>query len=117
LELDRLGPFGQKNERPVFASTKVELAQPPSTMGEGGLHLSITVKQHNTTIRAIAFGKGEWAAEMEQVDGPISICYAASINRFRGRETVQLQLIDWQADSLQPESASVSDTQSESTPS
>ena len=95
LELDCLGPFGQENPRPQFVATRVELAEPPKTMGEGGRHLSLVFQQHKTRIRAIAFGKGEWASQMEEAGGPFSISFAPNINRFRGFESVQLQLKDW----------------------
>lgn len=94
-ELDCLGPFGQENPRPQFVATRVELAEPPRTMGEGGRHLSLVFQQHKTKIRAIAFGKGEWASQMEEDGGPFSISFAPGINRFRGFESVQLQLKDW----------------------
>ncbi|MEX0727082.1 MAG: single-stranded-DNA-specific exonuclease RecJ, partial [Planctomycetaceae bacterium] len=97
LELDRLGPFGKENERPTFVATRVQLAEPPRTMGEGDRHLSLTLKQHGCTLRAVAFGKGDWAEPLSQLTGTISIRFAPSINRFRGYETVQLQLMDWQA--------------------
>jgi len=95
-ELDRLGPFGQENPRPVFAATRVELAEPPRTMGDGDRHLSLRVRHYGTVLRAVAFGRGEWAKQIEAVDGPISISFAASINEFRGRRNVELRLIDWQ---------------------
>jgi len=98
-ELDTLGPFGQGNPRPVFAASQVELAAPPKTMGEGDRHLDLRVKQHNVTLRAIAFGRGEWAEEIAAANGPLSIGFTAAINRFRGRENVELKLEDWQADS------------------
>lgn len=94
-ELDCLGPFGQENPRPQFVATQVNLAEPPRTMGEGGRHLSLVFQQHKTKIRAIAFGKGEWASQMEEAGGPFSISFAPSINRFRGFESVQLHLKDW----------------------
>jgi len=94
-ELDCLGPFGQENPRPQFVATRVELAEPPRTMGEGGRHLSLVFQQHKTKIRAIAFGKGEWASQMQADGGPFSISFAPSINRFRGFESVQLHLKDW----------------------
>ena len=96
LELDRLGPFGRANPRPVFASTRVELAEPPRKMGEGERHLDLRVKHYGKVMRAIAFGRGEWADEIAAVEGPISITYAANINRFRGQQNVELQLLDWQ---------------------
>jgi single-stranded-DNA-specific exonuclease len=96
-ELERLSPFGQENPRPVLASTRVELAEPPRTMGEGDRHLSLRVRQHNTTLRAVAFGKADWAEPIAQAGGELAISYAACINRYRGVENVELQLIDWQA--------------------
>src|SRR5262245_45227218 len=106
-ELDRLGPFGRANPRPVLASTRVELAEPPRKMGEGERHLDLRVRHYGKVMRAIAFGRGEWADEIAAVNGPISVCFAANINRFRGQENVELQLLDWQADSCRTASNSI----------
>jgi single-stranded-DNA-specific exonuclease len=95
-ELERLGPFGRSNPRPVLASSRVELAEPPRRMGEGERHLSLLVRHYGKTMRAVAFGRGEWAEPIAAAKGPISIGYAPHINRFRGRENVELQLVDWQ---------------------
>jgi len=98
LELDRLGPFGHKNSRPIFVSSRVELSEPPRKMGEGERHLSLLVRQYGKAIRAVAFGRGEWADDIEAINAPFSICYSVNLNRFRGRESVQLQLRDWQSE-------------------
>jgi single-stranded-DNA-specific exonuclease len=98
-ELDQLGPFGQKNPRPVFAATHIELTEPPRTMGEGDRHLSMRVRQYGKTLRVIAFGRGEWVDEIARTNGPITISFEPGINRFRGRESVELKLKDWQPDS------------------
>ncbi len=94
-DLERLGPFGAHNPRPVFVASNVQLASPPKKMGEGERHLSIQVRQFGETMRGVAFGKGDWADEMAQVTGPISICFQPTINRFQGREKVEFQLLDW----------------------
>lgn len=102
-ELDRLGPFGRDNPRPVLATQGVELAEPPRRMGEGERHLSLTLRQGSRKIRAISFGKGDWADEISAAvasGATISICFAPNINRFRGQENVEMQLIDWKADAL-----------------
>lgn len=99
-ELDCLGPFGQENPRPQFVATRVDLAESPRTMGEGGRHLSLVFQQQKTKIRAIAFGKGEWASQMEEDGGPFSISFAPSINRFRGYESVQLHLKEWVSENV-----------------
>jgi len=95
-EINRMGPFGRGNPRPVFASSHVELAEPPRRMGNGERHLSVLFRHYGKTMRAISFGKGDWADELAAVEGPIAISFSPMINRFRGRENVELQLIDWQ---------------------
>jgi single-stranded-DNA-specific exonuclease len=94
-ELEKLGPFGAANKRPVFVVTGVELAGTPRRIGEGERHLSLMVRQYGTSLRGVAFGKGEWADEMTQVNGPLSLCLQPVINRFRGEEKVEFQLLDW----------------------
>ncbi|MCL4104803.1 UNVERIFIED_CONTAM: hypothetical protein GTU68_034242, partial [Idotea baltica] len=94
-ELEHLGPFGEANPKPRFASTRVDVAEPPKTMGEGDRHLALRLKQHKTFLRAVAFGRGEWAEEIAAVDGPLSVSYVPQINDFRGFEKVELQLHDW----------------------
>ncbi|MCH2211331.1 MAG: single-stranded-DNA-specific exonuclease RecJ [Fuerstiella sp.] len=94
-ELNHLGPFGEANPVPRFAATNVELAEPPRTMGEGDRHLSLRIRQHQTVMRAVAFGRGEWAEEIAAVNGHLSVCFAPVINSFRGFERVELRLIDW----------------------
>ena len=94
-ELERLGPFGQENPQPRFVASRVELAEPPKTMGEGDRHLAIKVRQQGTTLRGVAFGRGEWAEQLQSTVGPISITFAPVINTFRGYNKVELQLIDW----------------------
>jgi len=96
-ELDRLGPFGRGNPKPVFATTAVELAEPPRTMGEGERHLALRVRHYGKVLRAIAFGRGEWAGPIAESNGPLEISFAAGINHFRGQQNVELQLIDWKA--------------------
>lgn len=96
-ELNLLGPFGQENPSPVFASGQVELAKPAATMGEGDRHLNVQFRQNGTQLRAIAFGRGEWAEELNQLGGPVTISFEPMINSFRGRESVELRLLDWKA--------------------
>ena len=76
-------------------AAQVELAEPPRTIGEGDRHLSIKVRQHRTHMRAVAFGRGEWAEELKAAKGPLSLSFAPVINSFRGFDRVELHLIDW----------------------
>jgi len=94
-ELERLGPFGARHRRPIFSVSRAQLAEPPSTMGGGGRHLSLKIQAGQKAIRCVAFGKGEWAEELAQVNGPLDVCFSAGINHYRGFESVELQLHDW----------------------
>lgn len=96
--IEQLGPFGAEHRRPVFSASRVDVVGQPSKMGEGERHLSLRVKHYGKVIRAIAFGQGEWADEIKAAGGQISICFAPTINRFRGQECVEMQLIDWKPD-------------------
>jgi single-stranded-DNA-specific exonuclease len=102
LELDRLGPFGHMNRRPIFAATSVELVEPPRKMGEGERHLSLRVRQFGTVMRAVAFGRAEWADEIAAAGRTIAVSFAPGINRYRGMESVELQLVDWQSERAEP---------------
>lgn len=95
-ELESLGPFGCAHQRPRFAASGVELAEPPRRMGGGERHLSVRVRQGSKVLRCVAFGKGDWADELSRVSGPLSICFTAGLNEFNGYESVELQLVDWQ---------------------
>ncbi|MFP6766839.1 MAG: single-stranded-DNA-specific exonuclease RecJ [Planctomycetaceae bacterium] len=98
--LDALGPFGQANPRPRFAASDVELAGDPRTMGEGDRHLSLALKTNGRPLRAVAFGRGEWAEPLRTTTEPLAICFEPMINRWKGRESVELKLIDWKVDEL-----------------
>ena len=95
--LDTLSPFGQGNPRPRFSAPGVELAEAPQTMGEGDRHLRLALKTGDRPLKAVAFGRGDWAEPIGAADGPLSICFEPMINRWRGRESVELRLIDWKS--------------------
>lgn len=97
-ELDGLGPFGSEHRKPIFAATRCDLVEPPRKIGGGERHLSMKLRQFNKVMKAIAFGKADWADQIAATNGPISVCFSPAVNSFNGYETVDLQLIDWQAD-------------------
>jgi len=94
-QIEQLAPFGNGNPRPVLCAAGVEISGTPSRMGGGNLHLSVKLAQHSVTLRAVAFGQGDWAEQLDQVGGPIDIAYQPVINEFRGRRNVELRLVDW----------------------
>ncbi len=94
-QLERLAPFGQGNSRPLLCTTGVALSGPPKPLGTSGHHLAMMLTQHGVTLRAVAFGGGDWADELAAIDGPLDVAFRPVINNFRGRQSVELHLVDW----------------------
>ena len=94
-QIARLAPFGQANARPLLCTTGVTLAEAPRSMGADGRHLALKLHQHGVTLRAVAFGGGEWAAEIAAADRPLDVAFRPVINTFRERHNVELHLVDW----------------------
>ncbi|MBN1395448.1 MAG: single-stranded-DNA-specific exonuclease RecJ [Pirellulales bacterium] len=93
--VERLAPFGHGNARPLLCTTGVTLAGAPKPLGSGGHHLAMTLSQHDVALRAVAFGGGEWAEQLAALDGPMDVAFRPVINHFRGRQSVELHLVDW----------------------
>jgi len=94
-QIERLAPFGQGNPRPTLCASGVVLVGAPRRMGGGDRHLSLKLKQHHATLRAVAFGRGDWADPLSQINGPLDIVFRPVINTFAGRRSVELHLVDW----------------------
>jgi single-stranded-DNA-specific exonuclease len=94
-QLERLAPFGPGNFRPLLCTTGATLAGPPKPLGNSGHHLAMQLAQHGVTLRAVAFGSGDRADELAALDGPLDIAFRPVINNFRGRQSVELHLVDW----------------------
>ena len=92
-EIERLAPFGVGNAHPLFATCGVRLARPPRRVGTGGKHLSLWVSQDGAAFRAIAFGRGEMASDLERA-GVCSIAYTPHFNDYRGRRSLELEVKD-----------------------
>ncbi len=94
-QIEMMAPFGQSNPRPILTATGVSLLGTPKTLGSGGRHLSMTIQHGNVTLKAIAFGQGEWKDELIEQPSTIDIAFRPVINEFAGKRSVQLQLVDW----------------------
>ena len=58
-------------------------------------NISAKLMQHGAPMRAVAFGHGDWVDELAQIDAPLDVAYRPVINDFRGRQSVEIQLVDW----------------------
>lgn len=89
--IEALEPFGKENPRPVLVTGGVRVRE-VRRMGSDGQHLALSVAQGEVVLRAVAFGQGGWIdclAEGQSVD----VIYTPRLNRFRGRTTVELELV------------------------
>jgi single-stranded-DNA-specific exonuclease len=94
-QIDSLAPFGCGNPRPVLCATGVRLVEQPKKIGTTERHLSLKLVQGQTRIRGVGFGHAEWAEELAAAGGPLDIAYRPVINEYRGRHSVEVQLVDW----------------------
>jgi single-stranded-DNA-specific exonuclease len=98
-QIECLAPFGHGNHRPVLCTTDVRLAEPPKRIGSTGRHLALRFEQHGVSLRAVAFGGGDWEQDLIQARR-LAVAFKPVINHFRGRQTVEMHLADWRADGI-----------------
>ncbi|MFW5923937.1 MAG: single-stranded-DNA-specific exonuclease RecJ [Planctomycetota bacterium] len=96
-ELDMLSPYGMGNPEPMFCAREVTLAGNPQIVGSRQNHLSFMVRQDNTTLKVIAFGKADWLEDLKQHGHePFSIAFEPRLNTWRNRTNVELRGEDLQ---------------------
>lgn len=86
--LERLAPFGMGNPEPVLLMEGVRARQ-LQRVGDG--HLRFIACQGGDTLPAIAFGMADRQAEFQ---GDVDLLASPQINRYNGRETLQLRARD-----------------------
>ncbi|MHC4460158.1 MAG: single-stranded-DNA-specific exonuclease RecJ [Planctomycetota bacterium] len=94
-ELQMLGPFGQGNPRPVFATKGIRLASPPRKVGTRGEHLQLVVTDNTTAIRCIGFRFGRLEKKLLEHEF-FNVAYQPQINTYNGNSNVEFVLADVQ---------------------
>ncbi|HEY86794.1 MAG TPA: single-stranded-DNA-specific exonuclease RecJ [Dehalococcoidia bacterium] len=89
--IQQLAPFGQSNPAPTFLSRGVGVID-CGTMGSNRGHLRLKLKQGGTVWDGIAFGFGNYLAE---VSSSLDIVYNLKIDRWRGEERLRLNILDF----------------------
>ncbi len=90
--IERFGPFGPENMRPVFITRNVQCVSQPRIVGNNHLQLTI-VDENGISHRAIGFGFGDIYEKFE--NNPVfDICYTVDINEFRGTKSINLNIKD-----------------------
>ncbi len=105
-QIESLRPFGCENTKPVLCSSGVRLADPPRPMGKTEQHLSVNLEQFGQALRAIAFNAADWIEPLSKRKGPVDIAFHIGVNHFRGRNSIELQLLDWRPSEISDASSS-----------
>jgi len=92
-EMQTLGPFGQGNPEPLFATKGVRLCGPPRRVGTNADHLQLAVTDNTNSIRCIGFRMGSLEKKLLERDC-FDIAYHAAIDSFNGNRSVQLVIED-----------------------
>ena len=94
-ELQRLGPFGQGNPRPVFATRGVRLASTPRKVGAKGRHLQLAIADGTSAVRCIGFEFGKLEKKLLEHDF-FNVAYQPQLNTYNGSTNVEFVLADIQ---------------------
>jgi single-stranded-DNA-specific exonuclease len=94
-DLDRLGPFGHKNPRPLLCLKGMEVVSAPRRVGKTGDHLQLQLKQGDRMIKAIGFGYGKLEPELS-AGTRVDVAVEPTLNEWNGRVSVEVELKDLQ---------------------
>jgi single-stranded-DNA-specific exonuclease len=94
-ELQMLGPFGQGNPEPIFATKGVRLACPPRRVGSGHNHLQLAITDNTATVRCIGFKFGKLEKKLLEHEF-FNVAYQPQINTYNGNSNVEFVLADIQ---------------------
>jgi single-stranded-DNA-specific exonuclease len=89
-ELNRLGPFGTGWERPRLLATNA-VVEDMKGVGGDGTHLKCTIRVGHHRVPGIGFGMAPLIPELLH-DRQVDVALRPSINRFRGVESLQVEL-------------------------
>jgi len=94
-ELEMLGPFGQGNPKPIFATRGVRLSSQPRKVGARAEHLQLAVTDNTNSVRCIGFGMGKLDKKLLDYEF-FNIAYQPQINTYNGKSNVEFVLADIQ---------------------
>ena len=97
--VERLQPFGERNEKPVLCSADVRLAEPPRIVGVNGLHLLLRLRRGDRVLKAMGFRMAERIDELRMGE-PLHVAYTPSWNTYRGETSLELVLEDFRTGAL-----------------
>ncbi|MDR3633312.1 MAG: single-stranded-DNA-specific exonuclease RecJ [Isosphaeraceae bacterium] len=98
-EIERLEPHGMGNPRPLLVANGVRVLGDPRVVGPRQNHLQIRFSQGTASAKAIAWNMTEKGKKLAA--GTLcSVAFHPSINEWKGRREVQLEVKDFQLDEV-----------------
>ncbi|OHB73882.1 MAG: hypothetical protein A2Z25_09975 [Planctomycetes bacterium RBG_16_55_9] len=94
-ELQWLGPFGQGNPEPTFATKGVRLIGPPRRVGAGRDHLQLAITDSTASVRCIGFRLGKLEKKLLETQF-FNVAFQPKINTYNGNSNVEFVLADIQ---------------------
>ncbi len=94
--LDRLEPFGEQNEAPVFVSRDLRLAQPPRIVGADRTHMILQLRRGNQVLKGMAFKMASREGEL-QMGKPLDVVFSPRWNTFRGETNLEVLIHDFRS--------------------
>jgi single-stranded-DNA-specific exonuclease len=92
-DLQRLGPFGTANPRPLLCCTGLEVAGVPRRVGKSGDHVQFLARQAGVSMKCIAFNYGEIFNRLTS-GTKIDLAVEPSISEYNGYRNVELEVKD-----------------------
>jgi single-stranded-DNA-specific exonuclease len=92
-DLQRLGPFGQGNRKPLLCVPNVTIANTPKRVGKSANHLQILVRQGNATMQCIMFNAADGLEKLPK-GTVVDLAAEAQLNEYNGYVSVQLCISD-----------------------
>ena len=77
------------------SSGNVTLTADPRRVGKTGDHLALYVRSNGSTMKAIAFGAGEWCDRLK-AGSVVHLACQPQVNEFNGYRSVELEVKDLQ---------------------
>ncbi len=90
--LEHAGPWGQGFAEPLFEG-RFEVQQ-SRVVGSGGDHVKYTLRHQGVSVDAIDFG----GAERRCTSGFVELLFVPAVNRWQGRESLDLRIVQLRAD-------------------
>ena len=91
--LERMGPFGAGNRRPVLAARHLRLTGPPRRIGRQGEHLAMHLTHTGCARRAVAWHMGGLAEALGRA-GSCGVAFTCRVSDFTAQPEVELHIKD-----------------------